>query len=96
MRGDDQDGMFSYISFHKRVLPDHPLRRIRTIVDRVLEQLSPRFNKLYARAGSTVGPEKLLRTLLLQLLVRGAKRAASDGAVELRPVVPLVRGVSLG
>jgi hypothetical protein len=51
MRGDDQDGMFSYISFHKRVLLDHPLRWIRTIVDRVLEQLSPRFNKLYARAG---------------------------------------------
>ena len=47
MRGDDQDGMFSYISFHKRVLLDHPLRWIRTIVDRVLEQLSPRFNKLY-------------------------------------------------
>jgi hypothetical protein len=51
MRGDDQDGIFSYISFHKRVLLDHPLRRIRAIVDRVLEQLSPRFNKLYARAG---------------------------------------------
>ena len=71
MRGDDQqqDGMFSYISPDKRVPQDHPLRRIRVIVDRVLEQLSPRFNKLYARAGRpSIAPEKLLRALLLQLL----------------------------
>src|ERR1700720_2968030 len=71
MRGDDQqqDGMFSYISPDKRVPQDHPLRRIRPIVDRVLEQLSPRFNKLYARAGRpSIAPEKLLRALLVQLL----------------------------
>src|SRR5437899_3108115 len=45
MRGDDQqqDGMFSYISPNKRVPQEHPLRRIRSIVDRVLDQLSPRF-----------------------------------------------------
>ena len=61
--------MFSYISPDKRVPQDHPLRRIRVIVDRVLEQLSPRFNKLYARAGRpSIAPEKLLRALLLQLL----------------------------
>src|SRR5438094_8794479 len=71
MRGDDQqqDGMFSYISPNKRVPQEHPLRRIRSIVDRVLDQLSPRFNKLYARAGRpSIAPEKLLRALLLQLL----------------------------
>src|SRR5206468_1927528 len=71
MRGDDQqqDGMFSYISPNKRVPQEHPLRRIRSIVDRVLDQLSPRFNKLYARAGQpSIAPEKLLRALLLQLL----------------------------
>jgi hypothetical protein len=61
-RGDDQqqDGMFSYISPNKRVPQDHPLRRIRSIADRVLGQLSPRFNKLYARAGRpSIAPEKL-------------------------------------
>src|SRR5207245_5623738 len=71
MRGDDQqqDGMFSYISPNKRVPQEHPLRRIRSIVDRVLDQLSPRFNKLYARAGRpSIPPEKLLRALVLQLL----------------------------
>ena len=61
--------MFSYISPDKRVPQDHPLRQIRIVVDRVLEQLSARFNKLYARAGRPwIAPEKLLRALLLQLL----------------------------
>src|SRR5207245_6145807 len=71
MRGDDQqqDGMFSYISPNKRVPQEHPLQRIRSIVDRILDQLSPRFNKLYARAGRpSIAPEKLLRALLLQAL----------------------------
>jgi transposase len=71
MRGDDQqqDGMFSYISPNQRVPQDHPLRMIRRLVDGVLEQLSPRFNKLYARAGRpSIAPEKLLRALLLQML----------------------------
>src|SRR6516225_12018440 len=71
MRGDDQqqDEMFSYISPDKRVPQDHPLRPIRGLVDGVLEQLSPRFNRLYARAGRpSIAPEKLLRALLLQML----------------------------
>ena len=42
---------------------------IRSLVDGVLEQLSPRFNKLYARAGRpSITPEKLQRTLLQQML----------------------------
>ena len=42
---------------------------IRSLVDGVLEQLSPRFNRLYARAGRpSIAPEKLLRALILQLL----------------------------
>src|SRR5437762_5181246 len=99
MRGDDQqqDGMFSYISPNKRVPQEHPLRRIRSIVDRVLDQLSPRFNKLYARAGRpSIAPEKLLRALLLQLPVLSAKRAAADGATGLQPAVPLVCGAEHG
>src|SRR5437879_13228628 len=59
--------MFSYISPDQRVPQDHPLRMIRSLVDGVLEQLSPRFNRLYARAGRpSIAPEKLLRGLLLQ------------------------------
>jgi len=71
MRGsDEQDSwMFSYISAEKRVPKDHPLRGIRTMVDVVLGELSPRFDGLYAKTGRpSVAPEKLLRALLLQVL----------------------------
>ncbi|MGH9966408.1 MAG: IS5 family transposase [Pyrinomonadaceae bacterium] len=71
MRGDDlqQAGMFSYLSPEQRVPKDHPLRAIRQISDAVFVQLSPRFNKLYARMGRpSIAPKKLLRALLLQVL----------------------------
>jgi transposase len=71
MRGDnlDQAGVFSYISPEERVPQDHPLRAIRDMVDRVLVELSPEFDRLYARTGRpSVPPERLLRALLLQVL----------------------------
>lgn len=71
MRGDDrqQSAMFSYIWPEARVPQDHPLRAIRTMVDQALRELSPRFEKLYARTGRpSIAPEKLLRALLLQVL----------------------------
>src|ERR1700692_2810866 len=71
MRGDDpqQGGMFSYISPEQRVRKDHPLRPIRARVDQVLKELSPRFDKMYAKVGRpSILPEQLLRALLLQML----------------------------
>src|SRR5688572_8120001 len=71
MRGaDEQPGsMFSYVSLEERVPQDHPLRAIRRITDRALEQLSPRFGALYVHVGRpSIPPEKLLRALLLQAL----------------------------
>ena len=71
MRGDDlqQDAMFSYVSPERRVPADHPLRPIRRMVDQVLKGLSRRFDTLYSSTGRpSVAPEKLLRTLLLQVL----------------------------
>ena len=71
MRGDDQqqNHMFSYLSPESRVRKDHPLRAIRTLVDEVLTQLSPRFDTMYARVGRpSIAPEKLLRAQLLQKL----------------------------
>ena len=70
MRGDDdqQEGMFSYISPEKRVPADHPLRPIRRIVDEILKEMSPKFQKLYANVGRpSIAPERLLRSLLLQV-----------------------------
>jgi transposase len=71
MRGTDQQQghVFSYISPEQRVRKDHPLRPIRTMVDQVLKQLSPEFNKMYSKVGRpSIPPEQLLRALLLQML----------------------------
>ena len=58
MRGDDnqQEGMFSYISPEKRVPADHPLRPMRKMVDEILQDLSPRFAKLYSDVGRRTRP----------------------------------------
>jgi transposase len=71
MRGDDhrQDGIFSYISPERRVPQNHPIRAIRKIVDKALEELSAEFEKLYSTTGRpSIAPEKLLRALLIQIL----------------------------
>src|SRR6266446_3672627 len=71
MRGKDEQQLdvFSYISPEQRVPQDHPLRSLRAMTDEALQQLQPRFNKLYAKTGRpSIAPEKLLRALLLQAL----------------------------
>src|ERR1700745_660018 len=71
MRGNDQQQghVFSYISPEQRVRKDHPLRPIRAMVDQVLKQLSPQFDKMYSKVGRpSIPPEQLLRALLLQML----------------------------
>jgi len=53
----------------QRVPKDHPLRPIQELVDSALEELSPHFERLYAKTGRpSIAPERLLRALLLQLL----------------------------
>src|ERR1700758_3725619 len=71
MRGTDQQQghVFSYISPEQRVRKDHPLRPIRTMVDQVLKELSPEFNKMYSKVGPpSIPPEQLLRALVVQML----------------------------
>jgi transposase len=71
MRGEDtqQSTMFSFLSPEQRVPAGHPLRPIRTLVDRVLSRLNARFEQMYATTGRpSIAPEKLLRALLLQIL----------------------------
>ena len=71
MRGNDQQQghVFSYLSPEQRVRKDHPLRPIRTMVDKVLKELSPEFAKMYSQVGRpSIPPEQLLRALLLQML----------------------------
>jgi transposase len=71
MRGDDekQPAIWSYVLLEDRIPDDHPLRRIRRMVDEILERLSPRFSEMYSQAGRpSIPPEQLLRALLLQVL----------------------------
>jgi transposase len=71
MRGNEeqQDAVFSYVSLEKRVPADHPLRKIRKMVDEALSELSPQLERLYSSTGRpSIAPEKLLRALLLQAL----------------------------
>jgi transposase len=71
MRGTDQqqNHVFSYLSPEARVRQDHPLRAIGAMVDVVLVQLSPRFDRMDAATGRpSIPPEKLLRAQLLQML----------------------------
>jgi transposase len=70
MRGEDQQqtGMFSYVSLEERVPQDHPLRRIRESVDKILQGMAKEFDGLYAKTGRpSVPPERLLRAVLLQI-----------------------------
>ena len=71
MRGADQQQshIFSYLSPEERVRKDHPLRTVRARVDEVLQQLSRRFDAMYAKVGRpSIPPEQLLRAQLLQML----------------------------
>ena len=71
MRGEDrqQADMFSYLSPEARVRKDHLLRAIRAMADQVLENMSRRFDRMYAQTGRpSIPPEKLLRAQLIQML----------------------------
>ena len=71
MRGPDfqQQKMFCYLSPESRVPKDHPLRPIKTMVQKALGDLSPKFSEMYSNFGRpSIAPEKLLKALLLQVL----------------------------
>src|SRR5258708_20942033 len=71
MRGQDtqQSTMFSYLSPEDRVPTDHPLRRMRLMVDVALKSMSPALDEMYSALGRpSIAPEKLLKALLLQVL----------------------------
>lgn len=61
--------MFSYLSPEERVRKDHPLRAIRAMADQALNNMSERFEAMYAKTGRpSIPPEKLLRAQLIQML----------------------------
>ena len=71
MRGEteDQNELFSYLPLESRVPEDHPLRRIRAMVEEILKGMSKKFDRLYSHTGRpSVAPEMLLKALFLQVL----------------------------
>src|SRR5271156_4735360 len=71
MRGDDkhQAAMFRYVTMEQRIPADHPMRRIRALVDRALARMDAVFDEIYAgRGGPSIAPERLLRSQLLMIL----------------------------
>jgi transposase len=71
MRGDDQQqgSMYSYVTMERRIREDHPVRRIRGLVDRALERMDTLLESMYASKGRpSIAPERLLRAQLLMVL----------------------------
>jgi transposase len=69
MRGTDRrtGELFSYVDLESRVRTDHPLRKIREVVNATLLAMSADFAGLYSSLGRPgIPPERLLRALLLQ------------------------------
>jgi transposase len=83
MRGHpaESEQLFSYVRLEDRVPGNHPLRAIRSFVDPILRDLSPRFDAMYAGTGRpSIPPEQLIRALLLQMLytIRRSECCASS------------------
>ena len=71
MRGepDPQLAMLSSLSTEDLIPSDHPIRRIRVVVDAVLAQLDDVFDGMYASGGRrSVPPETLLKATVLMAL----------------------------
>jgi transposase len=61
--------IWTTVSTEDLVPADHPLRKLRVMVNAALETLSPAFAKLYSPLGRpSIAPEKQLRAILLQML----------------------------
>lgn len=81
-----QDDLFCAKTLEQLVPSDHRLRKLRPLVDEAMQQLQPRFRKLYSHTGRpSIAPERLLRALLLQVLygVRSERRLMEELACHM-------------
>lgn len=65
-----QHAMFSYRNLEERIQAEHPLPKLRVLVDGILGLMNATFAKLYSQTGRHPGisAERLLRTSLIQVL----------------------------
>ncbi len=72
MRGEisPQDVLFSYRTLESRIPADHPIRKVRKVVDQALKEPAPTFDDMYSSVGRpSIPPEQLIREMLLQVLL---------------------------
>jgi transposase len=64
-----QATMLSTLTTDSLIPPEHPIRRIKPVVEAVLAELGPEFDAMYARSGrQSVPPEQLLKATVLMAL----------------------------
>ena len=64
-----QPSMLAMVSLESRIPPEHPLRNLKPVVERVLQRLDPVFDSMYAESGRpSVPPERLLKSAVLMSL----------------------------
>lgn len=71
MRGTQpkQPSMLALVSIESLVPERHPIRAVKQVADKVLKDLSPLFDRLYAKEGRpSVPPERLLKAVVLMAL----------------------------
>jgi transposase len=71
MRGnaEREPGFISLINVEKLIAAEHPLRRIKVLVDEALRRLEPELAAMYAAGGRpSIPPEQLLKSKVLQAL----------------------------
>jgi transposase len=84
MRGykeNQQEDMFSYVSMEDSIPKKHPLRKIKAMVDPLLDEMWSDFDGLYSGVGRpSVPPEQILKALLLQVLftIRSERQMAEQ------------------
>ena len=79
MRGtpDRQLSMLSSLSTEDLIPTDHPIRRIRLVVDEILAGMDDVFDAMYATSGCrSVPPEQLLKATVLMAMYSSGRSAS--------------------
>ena len=80
MRGETNPraSMFSYVDLESRIPEQHPVRKVRRVVDNALRTMEPAFNEMYSQqAGSSIPPEQLTRALLFKYFHHSLRTAVN-------------------
>jgi transposase len=65
---EEQLAMLTSLSTEDLIPKDHPIRRIRRVVEEVLAELDSEFAGMYPRFGRPSAPEQLLKATILMAL----------------------------